>query len=378
MPSSLFISAAFGVLVTGVLLLLGSVLSLSSFFLPETAVPPKYVDNEYIDPNSVLLEKTNDVTFSTTSILFLGDVLLARNVEFLMDIHGPAHLWSDISQYTNTHQYVVANFESAMAVPHFRTRAYTTQFTTAAGYLEVLSEAGITHVSLANNHTYDFGVAGYINARQQLTRNEIIPFGNPESLSKEESVAFISINNLTVALIAIHAVFKEPSLQEITDTVNAATKNSDMQIAYIHWGEEYVLTHNVFQSSLATDLIAAGIDTIIGHHPHVTQDIQVISGVPVFYSLGNFIFDQYFSADVQQGYMLALTPSPSRLDFEIIPVTSIKTRSKPELMVGVEKEVFLQKLAGRSVAHQNDNILLGKAIFDFSLASSSQTSIISP
>lgn len=316
--------------------------------------------------------------FSSSSVLFLGDILLARNVEFLMGVHTLQYPWASISPILKSFPYVVGNFESAMATPHVRTRAYTTQFSTAARHLPALREAGVTHVSLANNHAFDFGMSGYITAQEQLLNNEITPFGNPTALSLEESVSLIEIDSTMVAIIGIHAVFTQPSRADIEEVVRKASALSDIQIAYVHWGDEYVLSHNTAQESLAIMLVAAGIDTVIGHHPHVTQDIQVIDGVPVFYSLGNFLFDQYFSVDVQQGYMLALTPTAESLRFQIIPISSAETRSKPELMVGVQRDVFLAQLAARSLSSQRENILAGKAIFDFSLASSSQTSIISP
>ena len=91
-----------------------------------------------------------------------------------------------------------------------------------------------------------------------------------------------------------------------------------------------------------------GADAIIGHHPHVVQDIQVYQGVPVFYSLGNFVFDQYFSSAVQEGLLLKLTLTEAGANYELIPTTSIGSRSRPQLMSPYEREHFLTGLATRS------------------------------
>lgn len=311
------------------------------------------------------------------SMLFLGDILLARNVEYLMTEKGLNYSFESISPTLNSFEIVIGNFESAMSDPHSRTPSFVMRFSTPTTSLPTLVSSGVTHVSLANNHAYDFGPAGYINAKEKLAAAPLITFGHPNTLSLEDSVTFIDVNNSRVALVAIHAVFSVPYQNEVKALFNTLRDTSDIQIVYIHWGDEYILSHNKTQENFARVLIASGADVIVGHHPHVTQDIGVIDGVPIFYSLGNFLFDQYFSTDVQQGYMLALAPTKSQIEFAIIPVTSLETRSKPRLMEGEEKTVFLEALASRSYKPFSEYILAGKGIFTVNLATSTQTSMIS-
>ena len=116
---------------------------------------------------------------------------------------------------------------------------------------------------------------------------------------------------------------------------------------YVHWGDEYELVHNAKQRDLAEKLIAAGVDLIIGHHPHVVQDIEVIDGVPVLYSLGNFIFDQYFSTEVQIGYTVDLVLSSTSQKVNLVPHTA-QAKTQPRLMTETEKIGFHEALAHRS------------------------------
>ncbi|MFN3188592.1 MAG: CapA family protein [Candidatus Paceibacteria bacterium] len=284
---------------------------------------------------------------SVTTILFLGDVMLGRNVEFLSQINGVDYSTSRIVGELPKVDAVVANFESAMAIPHVRTRAYTTQFSTAVWMLPVLTELKITHTSLANNHTLDFGGQGYQNAVRELEMVDIVPFGHSTTISTS-SVTVVD-GPKRVGIIAINTIFLTPNEENLRIQIEALKKETDIQVAYIHWGDEYVAVHNPSQARFARKLIEMGIDVIVGHHPHVVQDIDLIDGALVFYSLGNFIFDQYFSTEVQEGYVLHVTAEAGgALSFSIIPVTSVDSRSQPRLMTDRETEGFLDGLAKRS------------------------------
>jgi poly-gamma-glutamate synthesis protein (capsule biosynthesis protein) len=105
-------------------------------------------------------------------------------------------------------------------------------------------------------------------------------------------------------------------------------------------------------------MVESGADLIVGHHPHVTQDIQFINDVLVFYSLGNFIFDQYFSTDVKEGYILDVTLTNSTSTIKILPHTQIG-KSQTEPMQGIQKSDYLESLADRSDPRLSDQIKAG-------------------
>ncbi len=295
-----------------------------------------------------------------------------------MDTYGLDYPIADIKAIISQYESVVGNFESAMNPNHVRTKAYTTTFSVHNRYLTVLTELGVTHVSLANNHAYDFGLAGYENARDSLAQAGLAVFGHPGLVTKTVSTSRIVAGDRAISLIGLNAVFARPDLAEVAAVIRSIPER-DLAVCYIHWGTEYVTIHTDAAAELAAELARAGCETIIGHHPHVTQDIQIIDGVPVFYSLGNFLFDQYFSADVEEGYMLSLEIlDDGRVEFEILPITSRYQRSRPQLMDQADKERFLKDLARRSDPRWSEYILAGKGFFNTNLATSTQTSIISP
>ncbi len=305
------------------------------------------VKTEIIEEPAVLLP-TKNVSPQPLVMSFTGDIMLGRHVEYLMDQFGnnypieklPADLFASST-------YVIVNFESAMREPHIKTANNTMVFSTAQDKLGLLSRLRVTHASLANNHALDYGLSGYLNAKRELVDINIAPFGNPAALSTS-TVAYLYEKDQTIALVGINAVFVDPLPSEIEKLLALVNAESDKQVIVIHWGEEYELNHSARQRALAEVLVENGADLIVGHHPHVTQDIEMIEGVPVLYSLGNFIFDQYFSAEVQRGYIADVTFNAAGSSTIALRPYTRHDRSQNRLMTEVETREFLDLLAKRS------------------------------
>ncbi len=104
-----------------------------------------------------------------------------------------------------------------------------------------------------------------------------------------------------------------------------------------------------------------GAEAVIGHHPHVVQDIELYKGVPIFYSLGNFIFDQYYSTEVQEGLWVEMeVAADNSVEYTLKGVTSIGSWSAPRFMSAYENDVFLQTLAKKSTKSIYEQIESGK------------------
>jgi len=291
------------------------------------------------------------------SVVFVGDVLLGRNVERLSAQHGYDYPYRHLPRFS-TSSYVWGNFEASVPEVHQPTPNFGFQFSVSTTSLPFLKEAGFTHLSLANNHSYDFGGGGYNNSRRILTEQGFSVWGD-QSETPTTTLAQIQLGSTTVTVLSLYAVDRRPNIDTITDLLSQAT-TTDFTVAYIHWGTEYKRKATVFQQQLAKDLVAAGVDLIIGHHPHVVQEVDVISGVPVFYSLGNFIFDQYFSAEVQEGLMLELRFTAEEKNVSLVPVTSIGSRSAPRVMTTQEQADFLKELAGLNRNELQEQIKAGE------------------
>jgi poly-gamma-glutamate synthesis protein (capsule biosynthesis protein) len=315
-----------------------------------------------------------DDTVEYQSMVFVGDIMLARNVEYLMNKKGDHYPFSGFDLgLMSPSPAVFGNFEASIPTEHKETPVGSLTFSVKESFGEVLRYAGVSHLSLGNNHSFDYGIEGYNNTKDVLTRSLIQTFGNEYAIDSE-SITYIDLYEHKIAVLGINLLMPF-NKDEINDLVKHSVNRSDIQIAYVHWGEEYDLHHSAAQEKLATLLVDSGIDLIVGHHPHVTQDVDMISGVPVFYSLGNYVFDQYFSKDVQEGLVLALTYKDGFI-IDILPVSSQDNKSQPNLMSPDKHVDFFTSLAKKSDELLQESVMRGRINLQESVASSTKMAII--
>ena len=309
------------------------------------------------------------------TITFTGDIMMARSVERWMNENGADYPFRNVAALAASSSAVVSNFEAAISEVHIPTPPLIMRFSVDQRFIPALRRSGVTHVSLANNHTLDYGQSAYRNTRAMLAANDIVSFGHSTTLSTS-SITYIKAGSTTVSILAIHTLFVAPNPVILRDLVEYMKKTSDVQLAFIHWGTEYKPSHDAGQATLANYLVTLGIDAIIGHHPHVVEDVQLIGNVPVFYSLGNFIFDQYFSTPVQLGLVLRLDFTADNLVFTLLPVTSLDSHGQPRVMNDTEKATFLANLSLKSAPALAPNIKAGKVIVPLPLVKKSEDSMI--
>lgn len=310
---------------------------------------------------------TNDDTETYTSIRFVGDVMLAREIAEYSNRYSASYPF-DGYQLSTDQMALVGNFEGAIAERSDVSVTKELQFVFASTTPKLLAEQGFTHMSLANNHSFDAGTEHFSNTAQLLKEANIESFGHPTTISSS-SVTYIELGDLTVAIVGLHVLYEKPSFKELDGLFQEVNKESDLQVVFIQWGEEYQMRHNDAQEQLADTLVQLGTDLIVGHHPHVVQDIQLVRGVPVFYSIGNYIFDQYFSESVQQGLVLTLREAHAGLAVELQPVSTVGSRNQPRAMTGYEQSNFLAALAKQSDTQLNFSIQQGIVELPFSVAS---------
>ena len=282
---------------------------------------------------------------SSASILFVGDVLLARYVEKFIDEEGFSYPFALSAELLSASPYVVGNFEASIPESHVPTRPMTFRFSVQESFAQLLANNHFTHLFLANNHAWDFGEEGYAHTHSALADAGLAVGGHPNRVSMDD-VEIISMDGYRVAVVPIHAVFRDPAISEYRQVLGELASTTDMQVAYVHWGEEYEPVHSRDQEALAHALIDAGADAIVGHHPHVVQDIDIYKDAPIFYSLGNFIFDQYWNDAVKSELAVRLVRKDGRNHFELIPLWS--ERANPTPLEGAAKEQFLLALARKS------------------------------
>lgn len=287
----------------------------------------------------VLVHGSMGIEYPDARILFVPDIMLGRRVETIALTNGFDYSFKGMSSLFQSHDLVVGNFEGVVPRTHIPTPELTTRFSIRHEFMEELHAQGFDVLSLANNHALDFGEDGYRETTETCKRYELTCVGHPIRID-ENSVTYHTIGDTRIGILMLHALYGVESQNELLSLVRTMSEKSDVQVVFVHWGQEYASIHSVREELLAHALIDAGSDAVIGHHPHVIQDLELYQGKPIFYSLGNFIFDQYFSDAVQRGYAISLVVSDETIQYVLIPYESSSEPSQPNFLSLNEREHF--------------------------------------
>lgn len=250
-------------------------------------------------------------------ILFVGDIMLDRGVEYHMEENGFDYPFQKISDFLNEFDFVVANLEGPIMrnPPYFESGSL--KFAFAQETAKSLYDANIGLVSLANNHTLNVQRQGLEETKEILKENNIGFTGDPIECGKEfvfekDGIMFLGFNK-TFSFNCTD--------QEIAETIRQA-KTEKPLFVYIHWGEEYIpKTSN--QQSLAYLMIDSGADLVIGSHPHIIQEYEEYNKKMIFYSLGNFVFDQYFSEETQESLAVEILIYQDEIKYQVHKIKSV-------------------------------------------------------
>lgn len=287
---------------------------------------------------------------ATTTLFFVGDLMLGRHVENLMRAGGIEYPFVHILKELKEPNITIGNFEGVVTQEHIQALPMTFQFSVREEYLALLRDLGFDILSLANNHAFDYGKDELSYTRSVCRALSILCGGTPNALDTF-STQIQEMHGIRFGFIFLHTLYGEPDAILLQDALQDLHSKSDIQIAYVHWGEEYALVHNLAQENLAHTLIDSGIDAVIGHHPHVIQDIALYREKPIFYSLGNFIFDQYFSTEVQEELGVRMIVSEDTLRYELVPFSSIEVRSQPKHMSDADAQLLYTRILNEIKTH---------------------------
>ncbi len=213
----------------------------------------------------------------------------------------------------------VANFENP-APNNPRFHASGTNFSADPRYIDGLANAGIDYVSLANNHIRDAGATGLLQTITNIKKRGIEYSGAGKNAKAARTPAVLEAAGTMVAILGYDAIAggyhatatrvgsAGLSAKAVKEDVAAARKaGADLVIVYPHWGTEYDPTPFANQKKLAEMIIDNGADMVIGNHAHWAAAMEVYEGKPIWYALGNFVFDQTWSEPTMEGITLELT-----------------------------------------------------------------------
>jgi hypothetical protein len=301
---------------------------------------------------------------SLASVIAVGDVMLGRGVP------AEPSPWHDVAGWLPAADLTLGNLE-AVLTDESRPRSappgdpQPILLRAEPDAIDPLKQAGFDILGLANNHALDYGRAGLAATSALLQDAGLAPIGllAPDGIQRP---LIREVHGVRLAFLAFNAVpvpGPDPrSSQGCPDgaacwpapagwdpvagpaAIDAARKQAQAVIVSIHWGFEYQGQPDPYQETIAESMLAAGADLILGHHPHVTQPIDVPGGRVVAYSLGNFVFDQ---ATGDTGYGLALRALFDGQGLRAVQALPLQAGPRPRLLTLKEADSLLSRLLPR-------------------------------
>jgi poly-gamma-glutamate synthesis protein (capsule biosynthesis protein) len=230
-------------------------------------------------------------------LLFTGDILLSRQVRREIEQTG-RFPWDGFTELFHSATWVAGNLEGAVGDSRdcLPSASASPCFDIPPALMPLLAKAGFRALGIANNHAFDLGPAGHQATRAALGREGL------DALSYEDSPHFTQFGAYDVAVIAVSMVpgrdgarAEVPSTQ-LRQKLRLARNLAEVVVVFVHWGSELLEWPDMEQRRAAEWFVRNGADVVVGHHPHVVQAPECVLGRPVFFSLGNHLFDQKYPA----------------------------------------------------------------------------------
>ncbi|MDN4160797.1 CapA family protein [Nocardioides abyssi] len=283
----------------------------------------------------------------------VGDVMLVRGVP------DPWRALAPTAARLRGADVTVGNLESTLSLDGAPTQGGDS-FGATPVLLGPLRRAGFDALSLANNHAGDFGERALLDTVRTLRASPIGVFGAGPDRAAAGRAAYVERSGVRFAFVGFNAIGETPratpsspgalsvrmpprtgprlveaDLRHVERTIARAGERADVVVALPHWGTQYTHRPEPVQRTVARRLVAAGADLVVGGHPHWVQGVDVVDGVPVAHSLGNFVFDMEFMEQTLEGVVLEATFWGSELKaVRLVPYAMDPTTFAPRFVRG--------------------------------------------
>ena len=328
-------------------------------------------DPAYMVENNIYAKDAADPT--QVSVAFAGDILFDPGYAVMSKLQQnggqiSAGIAPDLIEEMRSADIMVLNNEFPYSDRGTPTPEKQFTFRARPQTVSYLGDLGVDLVSLANNHAYDYGETAFLDTMDTLAQAGIAYVGAGRNLQEARRPVYFGVNNMKIAFVAATQIERldNPDTKGATDTsagvfrcwngdnlletVREARQNSDFVIVFLHWGTENQDTIDWAQEKQAPEVAEAGADLIIGAHPHCLQQISMVNGVPVVYSLGNFWFN---SKTVDTGMVKVVLNENGLQSLQFIPC--LQSGCRTSLVQGEEKSRILNYMRGLSGGVQIDD-----------------------
>lgn len=327
-------------------------------FRPQTTPTNNTTNSVFQGVTATSGGKAVEVESKIVSLIAVGDNMLSRDVARRINIKGVDYPYDQTRDYLKSADITFGNLETPIT-PGPSVPVNSMTFRSDPKVVPGIARAGFDVLSLANNHTPNYGQSGLLDTFRYLSEAGIKYVGAGKNAEEAEAPLYVESQGIKFAFLAYNDSDVVPDsygasanragtnlmdISKMQKAVIAAKKNADIVIVSMHSGIEYTATPNSHQKNFAHAAVDAGADIVLGHHPHVTQTLEKYNGKFIIYSLGNFVFDQMWSQETRKGMTAKIFFTQKGVDrIEFHPVM-IYDYAQPRLLDGKEKEAVLKRL----------------------------------
>ncbi len=298
------------------------------------------------------------------TIAAVGDIMLGGRAEPFLKEFGPDYPFRSVMPFLSRADVVVGNLESSISTRGIAVE--NKKFTLRAGPIaaQALKKAGVRVVTLANNHSMDFGPLALRDTLTVLDENDILYTGAGMDLDEARAPAILTVKGRTIAFLSYSLTFPleffasagrpgtAPGYADfVRSDIEKVRPSVDLIVVSFHWGAELMTTAKHYQVELGHQAIDWGADLVLGHHPHVLQELEVYQGRLIAYSLGNFVFGSE-SNNTNAAIILLLTfqgKSLSRVEVVPLDVNNYRVKYRPRVLTGRAAREVLENVNAGSV-----------------------------
>ena len=280
-------------------------------------------------------------------LILVGDLMLDRGVANQIKKHGDFNYpFLNLADFLNSTDLVFGNLEGPISSGGVKQGSiYSFRFDPKVA--EALRWAGFDVVSLANNHILDYGSTALLDTRSYLEESGVKFAGAGKNYEEANGAAILEVKSKKLAFLAYtnllpkglaaqggQAGVSDFDVSKIKTKIKELKEKADLVIVSMHWGEEYQPKVSLSQQKIAHEFIEVGADLVVGHHPHVPEEIEQYKDGWIIYSLGNFVFDKNFSDETMEG----LVAEVKIIDGKIDSVEPIRVKINPTFQPYLEIE----------------------------------------
>lgn len=309
------------------------------------------------------------------SIAAVGDIMLGGSALGAMQRNGYDYAFAKTVGIFQSADIVTGNLETALTLRGTRADKKYTFRNPPQKVIPALKQAGFNLISLANNHTVDYGVTGLKDTLDALEQAKLAHVGAGMNLQQARKAHIISIKGQKFGFLAYSLTYPQQfwatsskagtafgHARHIKQDVAALKQQVDHVVVHFHWGREGYTKLRPYQPNLARLAIDAGASLILGHHPHVLQGIEQYKNGLIYYSLGNFAFGSYSRRANTGGIAkVKFCPQQTQAGIYIVDVNNYRVQFQPRLAknkIIKQNKAQLQQLSPTIELHQTADKML--------------------